>query len=217
MGIELIAALLVIAALAGLLARALLKLRRLEAPLQCPRARERAGWGNLPQAWMPALTELTISAHDIFWETDRHHAFVQFFRRDKAVKGFDLSDLGGKAPWNIPSTGVSATQWEALRASMEAHEPFHNFVVGRTDGAGRLYFGSVSGAPVFDRSGGFIGYRGAVRDVTLMRHAQVQLQIQSDITRILAGSARLSDALPGLIEAVCRPLEWSFGARWMLA
>lgn len=215
MRIDLLAAALVIAVLGALLVRVVLKLRRLEAPMPFSRALERAGWGNLPQSWMPALTELTISAHDMFWETDAQHAYVRFFKRENAFDGFDLSDLTGKTPWELPSTGVSTTQWEGLRATMDAHEPFHNFVVGRADGVGRLRFGSMSGAPVFDAGGGFIGYRGASRDVTTLRQAQVQLQIQGDITRILAAHHRLSDALPGLLEAVCRPLEWTFGARWM--
>jgi diguanylate cyclase (GGDEF)-like protein len=206
----------IIVVLAVLLGRALLKLRRLEAPMQFSRALTRAGWGELPQSWMPTLTEITISAHDMFWETDQQHSYTGFFKRANAFGGFDLSDLTGKAPWDIPSIGVSAAQWDELKATMAGREPFHNFVVGRTDPAGRVRFGSMSGAPVFDARGGFVGYRGASRDVTILRHAQVQLQIQNEITRILAASHRLSEALPGLIEAVCRPLEWTYGARWML-
>ena len=212
---DMVVATLLIAVLFGLLVRAHLRLRRLEAPMRMSRLLERSGWKPLPQAWMPSLTEITISAHDMFWETSPQHAYVQFIKREGAFGGFDLSDLAGKTPWEIPAIGVSAAQWDVLKANMEAHEPFHNFVVGRVDASGRLRYGSMSGAPVFDAGGRFVGYRGASRDVTALRHAQMQLQIQSDITRILAGSARLSEAMPALLEAVCRPLEWSYAARWM--
>ncbi len=183
--------------------------------MQFSRALTRAGWGELPQSWMSTLTEITISAHDMFWETNQQHGYTSFYKRDNAFGGFDLSDLIGKAPWDLPSLGVTTAQWDGLKASMNARGPFHNFIVGRVDSVGKVRFGSVSGAPVFDARGTFVGYRGASRDVTALRQAQVQLQIQNDITRILAGSHRLSEALPALIESVCRPLEWTYGARWM--
>ena len=211
----LVIAALLIAVLFGALLRAHLKLRRLEAPMRLSRDRERAGWQALPQAWMPSLTEITIASHDMFWETSPQHAYVNFIKREGAFGGFDLSDLSGKAPWEVPATGVSATQWESLKASMDAREAFHHFVVGRVDAGGRLRYGSMSGVPVVDSSGAFLGYRGASRDVTAESQAQMQLQVQGDIMRILAGSARLSEAMPALLEAVCRPLEWRYGARWM--
>ena len=215
MSFELTIALLLILALAGVLARVLVRLRHLQAPMQFSRKLTRAGWVDLPHAWMPTLTELTISAHDTFWETNLQHAYVRFYQRDNAFGGFDLFELVGKTPWEIASVGVSPAQWNAMRASMDGREPFHNFEVGRIDSSGRLRFGSMSGAPVFDAGGAFLGYCGASRDVTHLRHAQIQFQIQSDITRIMAASQRLSEAMPAVIEAVCRPLEWSYGARWM--
>ena len=215
MSFELTVALLLILALAGVLARVLVRLRHLQAPMQFSRKLTRAGWVDLPHAWMPTLTELTISAHDTFWETNPQHAYVRFYQRDNAFGGFDLFELVGKTPWELPSVGVSPTQWSAMRASMEGREPFHNFEVGRIDSSGRMRFGSMSGAPVFDTGGAFLGYCGATRDVTHLRHAQIQFQVQSDVTRIMAASQRLSEAMPAVIEAVCRPLEWSYGARWM--
>ena len=215
MSIELSLALLLILVLAGLLGRVLVRLRHLQAPMQFSRKLTRAGWVDLPHAWMPTLTELTISAHDTFWETDQQHAYVRFYQRDNAFGGFNLFELVGKTPWAIPSVGVSPAQWNAMRASMDGREPFHNVEVGRIDSHGRMRFGSMSGAPVFDAGGAFLGYCGATRDVTHLRHAQIQFQIQSDVTRIMAASQRLSEAMPAVIEAVCRPLEWAYGARWM--
>ena len=165
---------LLIAGLFGALLRAHLKLRRLEAPMRMSRERERAGWQPLPQAWMPSLTEITIASHDTFWETDSGYAYVRFINREGAFGGFNLADLNGKAPWDLPAAGVSAAQWETLKASMEARQPFHNFVVGRIDARGRLRYGSLSGVPVFDRGGVFTGYRGASRDVTAESQAQMQ-------------------------------------------
>ena len=215
MDTPLVIAALLIVVLVGAWLRGQFRLRRLEAPMRMANGKERAGWQPLPQAWLPSLTGITIASHDMFWETGPQHAYVNFIKREGAFDGFDLSDLTGKTPWELPATGVSPAQWDALKAGMDAHEPFHHFVVGRIDPAGRLRYGSMSGVPFFDSGGGLLGYRGASRDVTTERQAQLQLQVQGDIMRILAGSARLSEAMPALLEAVCRPLEWRYGARWM--
>ena len=215
MDTPLVIAALLVFVLAAAWLRAHLRLRRLEAPLRMAHGKERTGWQPLPQAWLPSLTGITIASHDMFWETGAQHAYVNFIKREGAFGGFDLSDLSGKTPWELPAMGVSGAQWDALQADMQAREPFHHFVVGRIDSAGRLRYGSMSGVPFFDTGGGFLGYRGASRDVTAERQAQIQLQVQGDIMRILAASARLSEAMPALLEAVCRPLEWRYGARWM--
>ena len=218
MSTELIATIAVISVLAALLLRAHLEIKRLETPVQ-PLGDDtlaRDGWIELPKAWGPSLGNITMSAHDAFWESDSSHRYVNFYGRSNAFDGFDLSSLTGKAPWEIPAIGVTAMQWDSLKSMMDAHKPFQNFIVGRADQHGRLRFGSMSGTPVFTTGGKvFAGYRAASRDVTAQCQAQMQMQIKDEVTRVLAASQRLSDAMAGLLEAVAKPLGWSYGARWM--
>jgi diguanylate cyclase (GGDEF)-like protein len=98
---------------------------------------------------------------------------------------------------------------------MDQKRTFHEFVVGRIDRNGTLRFSCISGVAVFGEAGEFIGYRGASRDYTQIRQTQLQLEIRDAVTHVLASAARLSEALPGILEAVCRPLGWHYGARWM--
>ena len=217
MNAELIFAAVIVAILAALLARAHLKLRRLESPAQPPgeSTLAREGWVDLPPAWSASLSHITVSAHDVFWESDTSHRYVHFYGRINAFDGFDLDYLSGKVPWEIPAVGVTAAQWDGLKSTMDAHKPFQNFIVGRIDANGRLRFGSISGTPLFGAGGAFAGYRAASRDVTAHCQVQMQMQIKDDVTQVLAQSQRLSDAMAGLLEAVCKPLSWSYGARWM--
>ena len=217
MSTPLILAAIVVVILAALLVRAQIKIKGLEMPATPPGPDTLGpeGWVELPHAWGRSLSDITVTAHDVFWESDGNHRFVHFYGRVNGFDGFDQGHFIGNAPWEIPAIGVSATQWDALKSTMDVRKPFQNFIVGRIDQNGRLRYGSMSGTPVFDAFGKFNGYRAASRDVTAQCKAQMQMQIKDEVTRILASSQRLSDAMAGLLEAVCKPLSWNYGARWM--
>ncbi len=221
MHLELIAAAVIVVVavvLAALLLRAQRTIKQLASPEQPPvdASQMHSGWIDLPSHWAPSLSHITVSAHDLFWESDSTHRYTHFYGRKNAFDGFDISLFVGKTTWEIPAVGVSDAQWDDLRQTMDAHRPFHNFVVGRSDGEGRLRFGSISGTPVFSAgTKAFAGYRAASRDITAQQQTQMQMQITDGVTRVLAEHQRLSEALPGLLEAVCKPLGWRYGARWM--
>ncbi|MBL8381102.1 MAG: GGDEF domain-containing protein [Burkholderiales bacterium] len=165
--------------------------------------------------WAQVFQQLIYSAHDVFWETDANLAYTRVLYRDRVDARFDFDPLVGHAPWESPSVGVSAAQWDELKRTLRDHRPFHDFIIGRIDAQGTLRYSAMSGVPVFDTGGGFVGYRGASRDHTAIHQTKVQLEINDAVTGVLASAARLSEALPGILEAVCRPLGWQFGARWM--
>lgn len=51
-------------------------------------------------------------------------------------------------------------------ALLDRHEPFRDFVYKRKIGDDRERVLSVSGSPLLDNAGRFLGYRGTARDVT---------------------------------------------------
>jgi PAS domain S-box-containing protein len=67
-------------------------------------------------------------------------------------------------------------KWREHLAILERREPFRNFEHGSIDSEGRRRHLSVSGRPVFDRDGRFIGYRGTATDLTKQREAEQQLR-----------------------------------------
>jgi len=102
---------------------------------------------------------------DWFWETGPDHRF---------------SRISGKAPdWGISGRFIGSHRWElaadyddepekwrAHLIVLDAHQPFRGFKyrIARPDGSA-LYM-SVSGKPLFDAGGNFLGYRGTAADVT---------------------------------------------------
>ena len=105
----------------------------------------------------------------------------------------------------IPRDDETRASWERYAEARARREPFQNMIGDRDTPKGRLTV-SVSGIPVFDAQGQFMGYRGASRNITrqiqaeqaarradqLLRHAVEALHLSVMITdaegRILLGN-----------------------------
>ena len=64
----------------------------------------------------------------------------------------------------------------------------------------------------------FVGItaRSLNRTDLIRRTTERHLAAQHDTTRVLAEAAALADAMPRIIEAVCRGLDWVMGMRWAI-
>ena len=67
-------------------------------------------------------------------------------------------------------------KWREHMATLERHEPFRKFEYVRREKSGRLRHVSVSGRPVFDADGRFLGYRGSATDLTQHHDAEERLR-----------------------------------------
>ena len=106
------------------------------------------------------------TASDWFWETGPDHRFTYISERITAF-GLSPARLIGRLRWEIAADLEEAPEkWRRLREAEARHEPFRGFtykVMGE-DGLPRHV--AISGKPVFDTSGKFLGYRGVSSDVT---------------------------------------------------
>ncbi len=113
---------------------------------------------------------------DVYWETDEHHRFV---RQEFAEGLADAPEPGseiGKTRWEVPYLEPDEETWRKHRETMEAHLPFRDFELTRpTPGGGKRYV-SVSGLPMFDETGRFIGYRGVGRHITERKLVELSLR-----------------------------------------
>jgi PAS domain S-box-containing protein len=112
---------------------------------------------------------------DWYWEQDAQMRFVKLPGFEK--RHFNRETTLGRARWELPSLGpLPEKVWERHRAMLEKRQPFHDFVFLRRNDFGEMRYLSVSGEPVFDREGGFTGYRGIGKDVTEQVRAQEALE-----------------------------------------
>jgi C4-dicarboxylate-specific signal transduction histidine kinase len=113
---------------------------------------------------------------DVYWETDAQHRFIrQDFAEGLADPPAPGSEIG-KTRWEVPCLEPDAEAWRKHRETLEAHLPFRDFELARPAADGGKRYISVSGLPVFDKAGRFIGYRGVARHITERKRAEEALR-----------------------------------------
>src|SRR6185369_12850109 len=126
------------------------------------------------EARFRSLAELSS---DWYWEQDEQFRFTSRWGGQAEHQALLPDHERGLTRWELPTVGVSAEQWAAHRALLEAHLPFRDFVYQRRDECGRLRHVSVSGHPVYDEQGRFSGYRGIGKDLTESKRGEQLLAL----------------------------------------
>jgi diguanylate cyclase (GGDEF)-like protein/PAS domain S-box-containing protein len=118
---------------------------------------------------------LAEMSSDWFWEQDAELRFTYVSPGAQARLLDRPDELLGKRRWEIGLIeGVTAEQWEEHKALLEARQPFSDFMY-RYRFRGEMRYASISGKPMFDAQGQFIGYRGIGRDITAQRENEARI------------------------------------------
>src|SRR5947207_5912722 len=130
------------------------------------------------------------TASDWFWEAGPDHRVTRISEHINDI-GFVPSGLAGMSRWDIATDIESQPEkWRALRALIDAHQPFRDFVYTVNSGGSPVYV-RTSGKPLHDAKGNFLGYRGTGTNITAairadhaekaLREAQAEL---AHVTRV---------------------------------
>lgn len=114
---------------------------------------------------------------DVYWETDAQHRFTHQEFAENLADAPALGSEIGKARWEVPYLEPDEEAWRKHREMIDAHLPFRDFEIARPGPGGSKRYVSVSGLPMFDEAGRFIGYRGVGRHITERRLAEEALRV----------------------------------------
>ncbi|ROZ77132.1 PAS domain S-box protein [Ramlibacter sp. WS9] len=136
---------------------------------------------------------------DVYWESDAQHRFVRqefdlAVPTEWPVPGSEL----GKTRWEVPYLEPDEEAWRKHREALDAHLPFRDFELARPTAEGGKRYVAVSGLPVFDDAGAFVGYRGVGRNITERKRAEEMLRQREqevrDIIETMPAMAFVTDA-----------------------
>jgi PAS domain S-box-containing protein len=116
------------------------------------------------------------SASDWYWETDPDHKFTRVTGYEqRPARGFASTRRIGLARWELATDVESEPEkWELHRSMLEARQPFRDFVYRAARSGGSPVYYKISGKPIFDTKGAFLGYRGTGTDVTALRTVEAE-------------------------------------------
>jgi diguanylate cyclase (GGDEF)-like protein/PAS domain S-box-containing protein len=137
------------------------------------RVRERTEALRLSESRLSSL--LSLSA-DWIWEQDANLQFTYVSEGFQAATGIGPSQLLGRSRMSDANFSSPAEPLAAFRACIESRKAFRDFTYGLTRADGVQRFVRISGEPVFDEAGTFLGYRGVGRDVTQTAMAELKVQ-----------------------------------------
>ena len=166
------------------------------------------------------------TASDWYWETDPDHKVTRMrdYEQLRALGRLPITGRIGLARWDFAQDVESQPEkWARHRATLDAHEPFRDFVYPAVRFDGTLIYVRVSGKPRFDAKGAFLGYRGTGNDVTAsvradqaeaeLRQAQAELVHVARVTTLGELAASISHEVNQPIAAALTNAQAAL--RWL--
>lgn len=110
---------------------------------------------------------------DWYWEQGDEYRFTIISGVTRQSMGIDPSARYGVTRWELPYLGITREQMEEHRQQCEAHEPFRDFQYASAMADGQVRWVSISGEPMFNGVGKFMGYRGVGANITERRRTEM--------------------------------------------
>jgi len=109
---------------------------------------------------------LTRLSSDWYWEQDADYRFTYVSEGLREHFGLDPARLLGERWHEEADVHLVEGNWDHFRQQLESRQPFRDLLLQHEAPDGRKRYARVSGEPVSDADGGFLGYRGVGRNVT---------------------------------------------------
>lgn len=153
------------------------------------------------------MLDMADVSADWFWEMDSDFRFTYLSERFEQMTGIPRSIFLGRT--RLEAAGIANLRieenWRDHMNDLENRRAFSNFRYTISKGGGREEHVSISGKPVFDEDGAFIGYRGSGRDVTFEETANRRMR-ESE-ARMQRNVRQLEESRQELEESTARMAE----------
>ncbi|MDR4306614.1 EAL domain-containing protein [Chelatococcus sambhunathii] len=137
------------------------------------------------------LNDFAGLTSDWFWEIDANRRLVFLSQNAETILGRPVSDLIGLERSAFAAPGAT---WDAYEVAIGERREIRDFIYpyDHRDGSRRWF--ELSGMPIYDGAGAFLGYRGVGSDVTVQQDARAELAEQV---------RRFDAALENMTQGLC--------------
>jgi len=158
------------------------------------------------------LASLVSLSSDWIWEQDTQGRLTYLSEGAMLTAGMPAATLLGRRAQELDGFECDDQTAQRYMQACAQHQPFRDVVHGVRIADGSLRFVSISGEPVFDAEGAFVGYRGVGTDVTAATLASRQLTLMARFD-VLTGLPNRAQFIEELDRAVARArrAEGQFG------
>jgi PAS domain S-box-containing protein len=129
--------------------------------------------------------KLLAIASDVYWEQDRALRLTLIAPSVADAPPVDPASYAGKHPWELDDFVLTPQEWQQHRADLDARKPFLDLLVRRPFVDGQLHYFKVSGEPVLDDKGSFLGYWGIARradaEIAAQRRLEASVQLYQEL------------------------------------
>ena len=140
------------------------------------------------------LTELSS---DWYWEQDAQFRFTMVSNSLQLTGGVSPNNFIGKTRWEA-TPDIGSQTWIRHQEQLHAHQPFSDLEYHITLNEKDHWF-SISGEPLFDLNGAFMGYWGTGKYITARKKIELMHQEQSNIIEMIATNIPLKKILDRLM------------------
>jgi diguanylate cyclase (GGDEF)-like protein len=192
------------------LAQARAQLEREIAERKAVEARYEAQMAQL-RAERERLRELAEMSSEWFWEMDAELRFTKIYGGGLLASSTptDPESPLGKRRWELATSEISPEQWAAHRQTLEARQPFRDFVYQiYSPLTNQWRWCSISGKPIFE-NGVFKGYHGMGIDITERKEVEKRVEYLAyhDALTGLPNRALLQDRMQQMLAQAERASE----------
>jgi len=151
---------------------------------------------------------------DWFWEQDENLRFTFISVTNAEVSGLLPEDHYGKTRRETGLIGVTEEDMLSHERLLDERKPFENFRFRRINAMGEVTHISISGKPIFDTDGKFLGYRGSGQDISALVRADETIRNERD--RAEQAVRAKSEFLASMSHELRTPLNAILGFSEML-
>ena len=148
--------------------------------------------------------EFVEVSSDWLWEMNADLQFTYVSGRYKEITGLEIDEVVGKGRQDIVFGSTDDKHWQQHLSDLNEHRIFRNFEYDLDVGDGRFMAISISGNPMFNLDGKFLGYYGTGRNISERKEAEKNLRESEQRFRALYHQSPLGVTLEDYSLVKCR-------------